>query len=140
MATTTYTKKRKYASARVVQAQIDFWAEHDPAVLECRSEWHAWQKYTAIDNGKETAQVRRCEVCGGFKYRILNSRTGAVLKGWQTLLKSDYYMPSGAGFISQNGMNYVRLAAISAAAQNVRQAQGNIYDLVHTAIENDDNA
>jgi hypothetical protein len=140
MATTEWVKKPKYASARVVQVQIDHWAETDPTVLRCRSVWHSWDECTEIDNGKETAEVLKCRRCGGFKYRIVNSRTGAVLKKWQTLLDKDYYMPAGQGRISQTGMNYVRRAAMETIRDSVNKEEGNIYDLVHAAIERNQGA
>lgn len=139
-ATTEYKRKPKYASARVVQTQIDHWAASKPEVLRCRSVWHSWEDYTSVDNGKELAEVLRCKRCHGHKYRVLNSRTGAIVKGWQTLLHPDYYMPAGGGRISGTGMNYVRKAALDTYKTDAIKGEGNIYELVHIAIEDDTNA
>jgi hypothetical protein len=132
VATTQYVRKPKYATARVVQQQIDHWAATEPAVLRCRSVWHSWKFYTGITNGKEESEILRCQECEGFKYRIINPRTGAVLKKWTPILDKDYYMPPGAGRINRQGMNYVRLAAL--ATRTVVEAEGDIYDLVHAAM------
>ena len=140
MATTSYTKKPKYATAKVVQSQIEHWAQTDPSVLRCRSVWHAWEDYTVIDNGKERAEVLRCQRGHGFKYRVLNSRTGAVIHPWTPILPKHYYMPKGAGRISRQAMNYVRLAAIEATGIPVTTAAGNIFDLVHAAMAGDGDA
>jgi hypothetical protein len=139
VAVTKYTKKAKNATQKVVSQQIDRWTDDDRSdVLQCRSVWHAWELYTVLDNGKEYAEILRCSRGHGYKYRILNSRTGAIIRKWTPLLDKEYYMPAGAGRISQANMNMVRLAAIHSF--QTTEAAGPIHTLIHAAIAEDGHA
>jgi hypothetical protein len=134
MAVTQYKKKAKAATTKVVSKQIAEWNKQDKGkgIVRCRSVWHAWEDYTVIDNGKEMAEVLRCRRGHGYKYRVVNKRTGAIIKPWTPVLDKEYYMPKGSGRITNTTMNLVRLAALETF--ETTKASGNIFALVHEAI------
>lgn len=100
-----------YATPSDVRSAAQEWTAGQ---LACRSSRnHHWAPLTAVHDKRlhYIRETQRCLQCGNTRTREINER-GYVLVPWQTHHEEGYRMPPGTGRIDEDGMAFLRIAAL----------------------------